>query len=61
MCAYYSSFIPQFATLVKPLYWLTGENVKLICSDKQENAFNGLKGALCNDVILNGLHYLKKT
>ncbi len=51
MANYYHRFIPQFATIAKPLYALQKKNVPFIWTDACEQAFCQLKQLLTNTSI----------
>ena len=53
MCQFYKKFIKDFATLAKPLYRLTEDNVKFHWTEECDNNFNKLKNALCKHALLH--------
>nr|GEW98461.1 putative reverse transcriptase domain-containing protein [Tanacetum cinerariifolium] len=52
LAGYYGRFIVNFSKIAKPLTSLTQKNKKFECGDEQENAFQSLKGMLCDALIL---------
>ena len=46
LCTYYNRFVPNFSSILCPLYNLTQKNVKFQWSDVHENSFNAIKDAL---------------
>jgi len=57
MCAWYQNYIPHFSTIAEPLYRLLGKRVTWNWESAQQNAFEKLKEALCNDRILASIDY----
>lgn len=57
MCAYYATFIKHYAMKAEPLYRLTSVTSKFLWLQEQENAFNCLKNAIGEDVVLTGIDY----
>lgn len=49
---YYRRFIPDFATIAKPLTVLTSPKVPFQWKEAEQQAFNKLKDALCSDMVL---------
>ncbi|EFA00130.1 Transposon Tf2-6 polyprotein-like Protein [Tribolium castaneum] len=52
LCGFYRRFIPNFATIVKPLIQLTKKDIKYHWGKEQETAFKTLKQALVTPPIL---------
>ena len=52
LCGYYRRFIKDFAKIASPLHDLTKKDALFVWSEKQENAFQQLKTALCSAPIL---------
>lgn len=48
LASYFRKFVPNFATIAKPLTDLTKKNVPFVWSDAQNKAFNQLKSYLTN-------------
>nr|GFA83458.1 putative reverse transcriptase domain-containing protein [Tanacetum cinerariifolium] len=53
LAGYYGRFITNLSKISKPLTLLTQKDKKFKWGDKQENAFQTLKDALCNAPILS--------
>lgn len=52
LSGWYRQFIPDYALKSKPLTELTGKYSKFEWNEKQEEAFNTLRNALCSEPIL---------
>ena len=52
LVTYYCRFVPNFSTILAPLYDLLKKNVNFKWSDVEENAFKTIKQKLCNAMIL---------
>ena len=52
LCSYYRRFIPDFATIAKPLLVLTEKNVPFKWGTEQENSWLKLKEKLITSPIL---------
>ncbi|OXA39193.1 Retrovirus-related Pol polyprotein from transposon opus [Folsomia candida] len=57
MCVWYSSFIKNFASIASPLYKLLKKGISFKWGLEQEQAFQALKLALCEEVTLTGVDY----
>ncbi|MEW8546534.1 MAG: reverse transcriptase domain-containing protein [Candidatus Thiodiazotropha sp.] len=53
LASYYRKFIPNFATICKPLHKLTEKNTKFVWNDHCQIAFNNLKQQLTTAPILS--------
>ena len=53
LASYYRKFIPNFATICKPLHKLTEKNAKFVWNDQTQNAFDALKQSLTTAHILS--------
>ena len=53
LASYYRKFIPNFATICKPLHKLTEKNSKFVWNDQTQNAFDTLKQSLTTAPILS--------
>ena len=51
-CNFYRNFIPNFADITVPLNRLTEKNVPFAWGPEQQNAFERLRDAVCDDVTL---------
>lgn len=52
LCGYYRKFVPNFARIAKPITSLLKKDMPFIWADAQQKAFEELKRALMEDVIL---------
>ena len=52
LCGYYQQFVPDFATLAKPLVWLTEKNAVFRWTDMEEQGFSTLRKKLTTASIL---------
>jgi len=59
LCQWYSSFIPNFATKLDPIYRLLRKENLWNWGKEQQKAFEDMKLEMCNDVMLTGLDYSK--
>ena len=53
LASYYRKFIPNFATVCKPLHKLTEKDAHFIWSDKTQNAFDTIKQLLTSAPVLS--------
>lgn len=60
LMSYYRRFIPRFSTLASPLHRLLKKDAKYEWTDKQEQAFQGLKGRLISPPILRYPDFSRK-
>ena len=51
-CNFYRSFIPSFATITVPFNELTKKDVKFVWAARQQSAFDTLKAAIADQVVL---------
>jgi len=52
MASWYRRFVPNFSTIMAPLHYLTGKNVKFKWDDTCESAFQTIKEKLTSAPIL---------
>ena len=52
LVTYYCRFVPQFSSILAPLYDLLRKNVQFKWTENEENAFRTIKRELCNSLIL---------
>ena len=52
LCSYYRRFVPEFATVAKPLTHLTEKNVPFVWSAEQEDSWLELKRMLTNPPVM---------
>ena len=57
LCQWYASFIPDFALKAKGMYAVTSKNVSFTWGPEQEDSFQQLKHAMCNQVTLHSIDY----
>ncbi|GFR98863.1 transposon Tf2-6 polyprotein [Elysia marginata] len=52
---YFGKFLPNFLTVLEPLYHLTKKEIPCCWSDREQKSFENFEGLLCTDTVL--AHY----
>jgi len=59
LCQWYSAFIDKMMWIAAPIYELLRKETQFIWTDSRQRAFEALKKAICEDVVLIGIDYSK--